>query len=143
LKHLRIAAYTHAAEQQVVDLWSACRLSKPWNDPRLDIQRKLDHSPDLFYLAWIDARVVGSCMAGYDGHRGWIYYLGVTPQLQGKGIARRLVEHGETQLAKIGCPKINLMVRKANTPAMGFYKTRGYEEDPVVVLSKRLVNDPL
>ncbi len=141
MEHLRIEPYTKYAQQQVIDLWATCDLSKPWNDPILDIQRKLIHSPDLFYLAWIKDILVGSFMAGYDGHRRWIYYLGVAPQFQGKGIAKQLVEHGENHLIKIGCPKINLMVRKTNTPAIGFYKTKGYKDDPVVVLSKRLVTD--
>ncbi len=102
MKHLRIEPYTQDAEQQVIELWTACNLTKPWNDPTLDIQRKLDDSPDLFYIAWINDFLAGTCMAGYDGHRGWIYYLGVAPQFQGKGIAQRLVEHGEKHLAKIG-----------------------------------------
>ncbi len=141
MKHLRIEPYTKEAKQQVIELWIACNLTRPWNDPTLDIQRKLDDSPDLFYLAWIKDILAGTCMAGYDGHRGSIYYLGVAPQFQGKGVAQRLVEHGEKHLTKIGCPKINLMVRRTNTPVIGFYEKVGYRDDPVVVLSKRLVND--
>ncbi len=141
MKHLRIEPYTKVAEQQVIELWVACNLTKPWNDPTLDIKRKLDDSPDLFYLAWIKDNLAGTCMAGYDGHRGWIYYLGVAPQFQGKGVAQLLVEHGEKHLIKIGCPKINLMVRKTNNRVIGFYEKVGYSDDPVVVLSKRLVND--
>ena len=141
MKHLRIEPYTKDAEQRVIELWIACNLTRSWNDPIRDIQRKLDDSPDLFYLAWIKDLLVGTCMAGYDGHRGSIYYLGVAPQFQGKGVATKLIEYGEKQLTKIGCPKINLMVRKTNATVIEFYENAGYNDDPVMVLSKRLIND--
>ena len=80
-------------------------------------------------------------MAGYDGHRGWIYYLGVSPGLRRKGIAANMVKHAEQALMKLDCPKIDLMVRKSNAEAMGFYHNIGYGDELVVVLSKRLKED--
>ena len=141
MKHLRIEPYTKDAEQRVIELWIACNLTRSWNDPIRDIQRKLDDSPDLFYLAWIKDLLVGTCMAGYDGHRGWIYYLAVKPEFQKKQLAKQLVNHAEKALLKLGCPKINLMIRKTNLPVIGFYNAIGYNDDPVVVLSKRLKTD--
>lgn len=138
---LSISTYTDQYKNRVIDLWNRCGLTVPWNDPQKDIQRKLDDSPDLFYLALLDDQVIGSCMAGYDGHRGWFYYLGVAPEFRKKGVAGQLVKHGEKLLGQLGCPKINLMVRKSNTGVIQFYKTAGYGDDPVLVLSKRLESD--
>ena len=80
-------------------------------------------------------------MAGYDGHRGWIYYLAVTESRQRRGIATTMMEHAENRLRDIGCPKIDLMVRKTNDRVITFYRSIGYADDPVVVLSKRLGTD--
>ena len=63
----------------VIDLWQCCDLVVPWNDPQRDIERKLTDSPDLFFVGEIDDKLIASCMAGYDGHRGWVYYLAVDP----------------------------------------------------------------
>lgn len=125
----------------LVRLWQDCGLTRPWNDPRKDIRRKLDEAPDLFFVALLGGRIVGSCMAGYDGHRGWFYYLGVGPAYRRLGIARELVRTAEAALLGIGCPKINLMVRSDNTAAKEFYRSIGYGDDPVSVMSRRLVPD--
>lgn len=138
---IAISFYTHDDRDQVVSLWRKCELTKPWNDPDKDIQRKMADSSDLFFVARLNTQVIGTCMAGYDGHRGWFYYLGVSPEFQNKGIAKQLVTYAEKSLLDKGCPKINLMVRKTNATANGFYKAIGYQDDPVVVLSKRLIPD--
>ena len=80
-------------------------------------------------------------MAGYDGHRGWIYYLAVDESWQRQGIATMMVRHAEAELLNRGCPKIDLMVRNTNEKVIAFYKSIGYGDDPVVVLSKRLIED--
>jgi ribosomal protein S18 acetylase RimI-like enzyme len=80
-------------------------------------------------------------MGGYDGHRGWAYYLAVLPEHQNQGTARHLMTALETALEKLGCPKINLMVRSTNTAALGFYQRLNYARDEVVTLSKRLIHD--
>jgi ribosomal protein S18 acetylase RimI-like enzyme len=125
----------------VVALWHDCDLVRPWNDPVRDIERKLLVQPQLFLVAEKDAAVVGSVMAGYDGHRGWVNYLAVSPTHQHRGIARQLISRVEDELLAIGCPKINLQVRDGNDEAIGFYAALGYAVDPVVSLGKRLVPD--
>ena len=125
----------------VIELWDRCGLTVAWNDPDRDIDRKLEDSPDLFFVAVENDRLVGTCMAGYDGHRGWIYYLAVHPDGRQRGIARGLVHHAEQTLTEIGCPKINLMVRDTNKPVQAFYRKLGYRKDTVTVLSRRLVRD--
>lgn len=136
-----IRPFHRESTQEVIKLWQECDLVRPWNNPEKDIQRKLSHSPELFFLAWLQDRLVGSCMAGYDGHRGWIYYLGVIPDMRNKGIGKKMIQHAQEELANHGCPKINLMVRQTNTKVIQFYKTLEFSDDPVQVLSKRLEDD--
>ncbi len=126
---------------QIVALWQACGLTRPWNDPYKDIRRKLDEDPSLFRVAVCDTQVIGSVMAGFDGHRGWIYYLAVLPQYQSRGLGKRLVQDAEAQLHAIGCPKVQLMIRQENSAVNAFYQTLGYEPSDVVVLGKRLIAD--
>lgn len=127
--------------EAVVELWRACQLTRAWNDPHKDIQRKLLVQPELFLVACDNARVVGSVMAGYDGHRGWINYLAVAPQRRREGIARRLMEQAERLLLQAGCPKINLQIRQANGEVQAFYRALGYTADEVVSMGKRLIPD--
>src|SRR5690606_26443880 len=98
--------------EQTVALWQACGLTRPWNDPHKDIERKLQQEPELFIVAEHNGRLLGSVMAGYDGHRGWIYYLSVLPQYQSQGLGKSLVLQAEQRLHSKGCPKIQLMIRQ-------------------------------
>lgn len=136
-----IRLYSNKDLNAIIGLWNECNLTVPWNDPVKDIQRKLAVNPDLFFVGVINDTVMASCMAGYDGHRGWIYYLAVKPEYQKKQYAKKIVRHAEKKLHECGCPKINLMVRNTNTSVIGFYKSIGYSDDPVCLLSKRLEND--
>ena len=88
---------------------------RPWNDPRTDIERKLRVDPELFLVAVEEDLVVGSVMAGYEGHRGWINYLAVDPSRRRQGLGTRLMDEAEGLLAERGCPKINLQIR-SRTP---------------------------
>ncbi|GLI27632.1 GNAT family acetyltransferase [Agromyces rhizosphaerae] len=127
--------------EAVVALWEASGLTRPWNDPRKDIARKLAVQPELFVVAVDDDRVVGSVMAGYDGHRGWMNYLATAPGSRRLGIGRALVAHVETALQAIGCPKVNLQVRATNREAVAFYERLGYRVDDTIDLGKRLIDD--
>lgn len=98
-------------------------------------------APDLFLVGVLDEQLVGSVMAGYEGHRGWVNYLAVVPPLQHKGYGRQLMEHAENLLRELGCPKINLMVRSSNSAVIEFYKTLGFFCDDVVCMGKRLRGD--
>ena len=88
----------------------------------------------------VDA-LVGSVMAGYDGHRGWLYYLASDPARRGEGIARTLVAAAEERLLAMGCPKVQLMVRPDNEGARGFYDALGYEQFDIWATGKRLIAD--
>lgn len=131
--------------EAVVALWTEAGLTRPWNDPRLDIERKLGVQPELFLVATeteteTDA-IVGSVMAGYDGHCGWLYYLAAAESHRGRGVARALVHEAEKRLLAMGCPKVQLMVREGNEGVLGFYDGLGYERFSVRNTGKRLIAD--
>ncbi len=136
-----IRAFALDDEDAVVALWEEAGLTRPWNDPRADIQRKLTVQPELFLVAVQGERVVGSVMAGYDGHRGWLYYLATAASHRGQGIGRRLVAEAERLLEAMGCPKVQLMVRPDNTGARGFYDELGYEPFVTWATGRRLIVD--
>lgn len=138
MKRLRIRPYEERDAAEVVELWHRAGVSRPWNDPERDIERKLAVQRELFLVGTLDERVVASAMAGYDGHRGWLYYLAVDPALQRSGIGRRLVERVEVELRACGCPKLNLQVRADNREAIRFYESLGYAVEDNVGLGKRL-----
>jgi ribosomal protein S18 acetylase RimI-like enzyme len=136
-----IRAFERADTEQVVKLWSAVGLTRPWNDPRKDIERKLSTQPELFLVSAEDEDVVGTAMIGYDGHRGWVYYLAVDAAHRGHGIARALMAEAEQLLIERGCPKIMLMVRSDNTAVIDLYEHLGYAVESTKVLGKRLIAD--
>ena len=138
---MHIRAYDPADEAAVIALWERCGLTRPWNDPRKDIARKLAVRPDHFLVAVVDGVVVGTVMAGYDGHRGWVNYLGVDPDHRRQGIGRALMAEAERLLRLEGCPKINLQVRTGNTDAIEFYRRIGFTVDDVLNMGKRLEHD--
>jgi len=128
--------------EAVVALWQACGLTRPQNDPRKDVARKLKVNPEWFLVAeQAGGEIVGTVMAGYEGHRGWINYLGVAPALQRGGLGRLLMAEAETRLRAAGCPKINLQVRPDNRAAIAFYERIGFAVEGAVSLGKRLERD--
>jgi len=140
-----IRVYCASDQVSVIALWERCGLVRPWNVPAEDIAAKLAFRPELLYVAESrrppagDApRIVGSVMAGYEGHRGWINYLAVDPALRRSGLGRALMERAEVALRELGCPKINLQVRATNTDVIAFYRALGFEIDAAVSLGKRL-----
>ena len=128
-------------ESAVIALWDRCGLLRPWNDPKKDIQRKLAVNPDQFLVGVEDESIMAATMVGYDGHRGWIYYLAVDPDRQRTGLGRQLVDHAEALLRKLGCPKINLQVRTSNLKVIEFYRSIGFVQDDVISFGKRLEHD--
>jgi ribosomal protein S18 acetylase RimI-like enzyme len=138
---MQIRPFALADEADVIRLWNACGLTRAWNDPHLDIQRKLTVQPELFLVGTIDGQLIASGMAGYDGHRGWIYYLAVEPTQQRRGYAKALVEALSQRLMELGCPKVELMVRSENRAALGFYEALAFKVEQVVVFGRRLIAD--
>lgn len=138
---MHIRPYHPSDEPAVIRLWQRAGLTRPWNDPAQDIQRKLTVQAEWFLVGLVEEQVIASIMAGYDGHRGWVNYLAIDPDHQRAGYGRRLMEHTERLLREAGCPKINLQIRKDNLEAIAFYERIGFSEDAVVSFGKRLVAD--
>ncbi len=139
---LRIRAFDAADRDAVVELWRACGLVVPHNDPAQDIAlcRATPHS-ELF-VGEADGRIVATAMAGHDGHRGWLYYVAVSPGRRGTGAGRRLVDHSEAWLASLGVRKVNLIIRDTNLDVRGFYERLGYAVEPRCVMARWLVARP-
>ena len=138
---LRIRPFRPDDEAAVVGLWCACNLVVPHNDPHRDIARKRRVNPEWFLVGERDGAVVATCMAGYEGHRGWINYLAVDPAVRRRGYGRLMMDEAERLLREAGCPKINLQVRASNAAVVQFYRGIGFAVDEVVSMGKRLEPD--
>ena len=125
----------------VVDLWQKCELTRPWNDPVKDIERKLADRNGAFWVVCQGSLMIASVMIGYDGHRGTINYLAIAPVFQRSGIGAELMRRAEAFLIGIGCPKVSFCVRKDNHAVLAFYDGLGYAADDVHFLGKRLIPD--
>ncbi|HVR64033.1 MAG TPA: GNAT family acetyltransferase [Polyangia bacterium] len=138
---MEIRPFRDEDEPEVIRLWEACGLTRPWNDPSKDIARKKRVQRDLFLVGTVDGAIVAAAMAGYDGHRGWVNYVAVDPRHRQQGLAARLMGEIERRLRQLGCPKISLQIRRDNLAAVGFYERIGYAQDDVVSFGKRLERD--
>jgi len=124
--------------EAAVALWREADLLRPWNDPRADIRLALAGPSSTIIAARMDARLAATVMVGWDGHRGWIYYLAVARDLQRRGIGARMVKAAEDWLAQRDAPKLNLMVRAENGAVLGFYESLGYRRSDTVLLQRVL-----
>ena len=141
---MRIRTFAEPDRVAVIDLWRRVGLTRPWNDPDRDIDRKLADSPWGLLVGEDGSRVIAAAMVGYDGHRGSVNYLAVDPACRGRGAGNALMDHAETLLLERGCPKINLQVRGDNADVIAFYERRGYRLEPAthaVNLGRRLIED--
>lgn len=129
-----------ADRSSVVELWTACDLVRPWNDPQADIQRAR-RDGGWVLVALVDDALVGTVMVGDDGHRGWLNYLAVSAAHRRRGVGRLLVEVAEARLAAQGCPKVNLQIRDEHAAAADFYEAVGFELEDVISMGKRLDQD--
>ena len=134
---MQIRQFHSDDEPAVIELWRRCDLLRPWNDPHLDIVRKLEQKDGLFLVGVINDEIIATVMAGYEGHRGWLYLIGVDPSYQRRGHARAMITEMEQLLRSRGCRKINLQVRDTNQDVIEFYKRVGYTIDPVLSMGKR------
>lgn len=123
--------------EAVVALWERCGLTRPWNDPRADIALARRTAASTVLVGRRADAVAATAMLGFDGHRAWIYYLAVEPALQRAGLGRAMMTAAEAWAEAQGAPKLQLMVRGANTAAVGFYAALGYRQDDVIVIGKR------
>ena len=138
---MKIRSYQNLDEEEVTQLWLECGLIVPHNNPIKDIKRKLKVNPEWFLVGELNGKIIASCMAGYEGHRGWINYLAVSPPFQGNGYGKVIMEKAEELLTDAGCPKINLQIRAKNHKTIDFYKSIGFKIDDVISMGKRIDSD--
>jgi ribosomal protein S18 acetylase RimI-like enzyme len=121
-----------------VDLWRSVDLVREWNNPEGDFRGALSGTSSTILGAESDGVLVGTAMVGFDGHRGWLYYVAVSPSVQRRGVGSALAEAGEKWLAERGALKVQLMVRRGNDEPRLFYAELGYAPSDVTVLAKWL-----
>jgi len=135
-----IRQYQDATDRvQVVELWKiAFGYQTAHNEPNLSISKKLAVNDGLFFVAEENSVICGTVMAGYDGHRGWLYSVAVHPNKRLGGMGSSLVRHAEKALADLGCLKINLQLITTNEATATFYKSLGYSIEPRLNMGKIL-----
>jgi len=127
---------------QVIAIWHASGVARPWNDPATDIAfaRRRPHSTIL--VAASDGRILATAMVGEDGHRGWVYYVAAAPDQQGGGLGRMMMDAAEAWLAKRGVWKVQLLVRSDNAPVKRFYEHLGYRDTGSTCFQKIIAPTP-
>ena len=132
-----IREYHSNDHDSVVALWNLVfPYSTGHNEPSGAIERKLALDDHLFFVATDKDRIIGTVVAGYDGHRGWIYSLAVAPESRRRGVGSQLVQRAEQELVKRGCPKINLQVRADNQQVVAFYESIGFVTEARISMGK-------
>jgi ribosomal protein S18 acetylase RimI-like enzyme len=134
----KIREFLEGDRSSVIALWQHCGLTRPWNDPATDIDLAVREPNATLLVAVADEMIIASLMVGFDGHRGWVYYLAVEPGWQRRGIGRGMMLAAEDWLKARSAPKIQLMVRHDNKAALGFYEALGYAVQETTVLGRRL-----
>ena len=120
-------------------LWQQCLTDDPLRDVAgAAVSASRSSRSTLLLVASVGTDVIGSIMAGYDGHRGWLYALAVLPAYRFDQIATNLVIEAEKHLTAIGCTKINLQIHSSNARAQQFYRTLGYATEDRISMGKRL-----
>jgi ribosomal protein S18 acetylase RimI-like enzyme len=136
---MQIRPYLERDKSDVIALWNQVLPGDaPHTDPATSIRQKLAVDRELFLVAEVDGRVVGTAMGGYDGHRGWIYSVAVGPLHRQRGIGSALLRRLEAELVERGCLKVNLLVRRSNAGVVGFYEKLGFQVEDFISMGKRL-----
>lgn len=134
---MKIRNYESADCAHVVELWDAVFPgSIGHNDPKASIDRKLAADDGLFFVSVDGDSIVGTVLAGYDGHRGWLYSVAVAPDRRRDGIGSQLIRHAEQALAQRGCPKLNIQVRADNAAVVAFYESLGFQIEERISMGK-------
>jgi ribosomal protein S18 acetylase RimI-like enzyme len=124
--------------EAVVALWTACGLTRPWNDPYKDIAFARAGKDSTVLVLERNGAIVATVMAGHDGHRGMLYYVAVAPELRGQGLGSQAVRAAEAWLGGRGVWKVNLLVRPENEAVKGFYEALGYAVNPVLCMARKI-----
>lgn len=143
MSNLQITAFDNLMHREdVIALWDfVFGYQTAHNQPSIAIDKKLAHNDGLFFVAVEETKVVGTIMAGYDGHRGWIYSVAVAESHRRRGLGSQLVQHAEKVLTQLGCMKINLQISEGNESVAAFYETLGYSVEKRVSMGKKIAEN--
>lgn len=123
---IKIRKYQRQDKTSLVELWGKVFPdAPPHNEPSRMLDEKLAID-DMIFIAEVKGAIVGACMAGYDGHRGWLYAVGVLPEHRRKQVGTQLVDFAIHALKTKGCKKVNLQIRSTNTKVAAFYQSLGF-----------------
>jgi ribosomal protein S18 acetylase RimI-like enzyme len=138
--NMRITSFDNRLyRDQVISLWrEVFGYEADHNEPGLVIDKKHEFGDGLFFVALKNKAVVGTVMAGYDGHRGWIYSIAVSPNYQKQGVGSSLLAFAEQKLSELGCMKTNLQIMEGNEVVESFYLANGYQTEKRISMGKRL-----
>lgn len=135
---MRVRKYQSTDREQVTQLWAdVFNETAIYNQPNAMLDEKLAVD-DLVFVAEANHQITGACIAGYDGHRGWLYSIAVSPSQRLAGTGRSLVDFALTSLASIGCHKVNLQIRGSNPDATGFYNKLGFQVEDRISMGCKL-----
>jgi ribosomal protein S18 acetylase RimI-like enzyme len=140
---LKIDAISDADVENVVALWQRCGLTRPWNDPHADIALARRRENSTVLIGRDNGAIVATVMVGHDGHRGWVYYVAVDPDHQGKDLGRGIMAAAEDWMRAKGIEKLMLLVRSDNTQVQKFYEKLDYVEQDRVLYAKWLDGRPM
>ncbi|MFT5219825.1 MAG: ribosomal protein S18 acetylase RimI-like enzyme [Gammaproteobacteria bacterium] len=133
--------YQASDHDKLVHLWQQVFPDDPaHNEPASLLEAKLAVD-DLIFIAEKNNTIAGACMAGYDGHRGWLYAVAVDPEFRRQGLGRELVKQAITALKEIGCIKINLQIRSDNVEVAKFYQSLGFAVEDRMSMGVLLKHD--
>jgi len=134
-----IMKYVDAEHREdVVALWrEVFDYPAEYNLPEFVIDRKIEHD-ELFFVAVRQGRVMGTVMAGYDGHRGWIYSLAVSPTCRKQGMGSMLLESAMLALEQLGCFKVNLQILEENRAVRRFYEANGFAVEKRLSMGRKI-----
>lgn len=126
----KIRKFQESDKATLTALWQAVFPDDPpHNEPSLVIEAKLAVDDLIFIAEEEDGEMIGACMAGYDGHRGWLYAVAVSPDQRRNGTGKALVLFALQALKDLGCKKVNLQIRSTNTEVANFYKSLGFSTE--------------
>lgn len=124
---------------QVIRLWEKVfAYQDAHNLPELSIDQKIHNNDGLFFVAEQEQKVVGTIMAGYDGHRGWIYSITVDPKYRKLGIGSDLLAFAQKELTRLGCLKVNLQIKTDNEAVVQFYLANGFTVEQRISMGRKL-----
>ncbi|MSO77944.1 MAG: GNAT family acetyltransferase [Alphaproteobacteria bacterium] len=135
---MRFRNVTLDDSEPVLDLWRRAGLLLSFGDDPPGVAQRLARDPELFFVGELDGRIVACVMGCYDGRRGWVNHLAVDPACQASGYGARMLAELERRLGRIGCIKINLLIKRSNAAVVDFYEKAGYARDDLIFMAKVL-----